>query len=90
MSSIEMICERRLRLVDRSARQDVTHVLIDTGVGEELQQLELTERAEAEEGMLEGQDLLNGDLPVGRLVESSNDGAICAFTESVEDLVIVT
>lgn len=40
--------------------------------------------------MLERQDLLDGDLPVGRLVESSNDGAICASTESVEDLVIVT
>ena len=40
--------------------------------------------------MLEGQDLLDSDLPVGRLVESSNDGAICAFTETMEDLVIVT
>ena len=40
--------------------------------------------------MLEGQDLLNGDLPVGRLVERSDDGTICAFTETMEDLVIVT
>ncbi len=40
--------------------------------------------------MFEREDLLDGDLSVRRLVESSDDGAVCAFTETVEDLVIVT
>ena len=68
----------------------MTHVLIDTGVGEELQQLELTERAEAEEGVLEGKDLLDGDLSVGGLVEGGDDGAVGTFAEAMENLVIVT
>ena len=68
----------------------MTHVLIDTGVGEELQQLELTERAEAKEGVLEWQDLLDSDLSVGGLVECSDDGAVRAFAEAVEDLIVVT
>ena len=68
----------------------MTHVLIDTGVGEELQQLELTERAEAEEGVLEWQDLLDSDLSVGGLVECSDDSTVRAFAEAVEDLIVVT
>ena len=68
----------------------MTHVLIDTGVGEELQHLELTERAEAEEGVLEWQDLLDSDLSVGGLVECSDHGTVRAFAEAVEDLIVVT
>ena len=39
--------------------------------------------------MLEGEDFLDGNLSVGRLVKGSDDSAVCAFTEAMEDLVIV-
>ena len=62
------------------------HVLIYTGLGEELEELEFTEGAEAEEGVLEGKDLLDGDLSVGGLVEGGYDGAVGTFTESLHEL----
>ena len=40
--------------------------------------------------MLEREDLLDGDLPARGLVESSDDGTVCAFAETVEDLIVVT
>ena len=66
------------------------YILIHTSLREELQQLELTERAEAEEGVLEWQDLLDSDLSVGGLVECSDDGTVRAFAEAVEELIVIT
>lgn len=40
--------------------------------------------------MLEGKDLLDGDLSVGGLVEGGDDGAVGTFAEAMENLVIVT
>ena len=71
------------------ARRWQTYVFIDTGVGEELQELELTEGAEAEESVLEGEDFLDSDLSVRGFVKGSNNGAVCAFAETVEELVII-
>lgn len=39
--------------------------------------------------MLEGEHLLDRDLPVRGFVEGGDDRAVCAFAEAVEDLVIV-
>ena len=88
-----MICregERRVTGGRKMTREGWTDILIDTGLGEELEELEFTEGAKAEEGVLEGKDLLDGDLSVGRLVEGGYDGAVGTFTETMEDLVIVT
>lgn len=40
--------------------------------------------------MFKGEDLLDGDLSAGRLVQGRNNSAVRAFTETMEDLVIVT
>ena len=66
------------------------YVLVDACLGEELEELEFTESTEAEEGVLEGKDLLDGDLSVGGLVEGGDDGAVGTFAEAMENLVIVT
>lgn len=66
-----------------------TYVLVDTRLGEELEELELAQRAQAEEGVLEGEHLLDRDLPVRGFVQGGDDGAVRAFAEAVEDLVIV-
>ena len=39
--------------------------------------------------MIEGEDLLYGDLPAGGLVESGGDGAVCALADGVEELIII-
>lgn len=77
------------RQADRWTREGWTHVLVDTGFGEEFEELEFTEGAEAEEGVFEGKNLLDGNLSVGRLVEGGYDSAVGTFAEAVEDLIIV-
>jgi hypothetical protein len=57
-----------------------THVFIYTSLREESQQLQFTQRAQAEQGMLEGEDLLNRDLPSRGLVQRGYYGAIGTFT----------
>ena len=66
-----------------------TYVLADPGFRQELEELELTEGAEAEEGVLKGENLLDGDLSVGGLVKSGDDSSVCTLSEAVEDLVVV-
>ena len=53
------------------------------------EELDFAEGAEAEEGVLEGEDLLDRDLSVGGLVEGGDDGAVCAFAEAMENLVVL-
>lgn len=65
-----------------------THILILTSVREEPQELELAQGAQAEEGVLEWQDLLDGDLPSRRSMERGNDGAVCTFAQAVQQLVV--
>lgn len=66
-----------------------THILVDACLRKELEQLELTERAQAEERVLEREDLLDGDLLACREVDCGDHGAICTLTETVEDAIIV-
>lgn len=54
-----------------------SHNFIEDDLGEELEELELSEGAEGEEGVVEWQDLFDGDLLSGGLAEGSDDGAIC-------------
>jgi hypothetical protein len=39
--------------------------------------------------MVEWQDLLNGYLAATRLVEGSGHSSVCAFTDGVQELVII-
>ena len=57
-----------------------THVLIHTSFREESQQLQFAQRAQAEQGMLEGEDLLDRDLSSRGLVQRGHHGTVGPFT----------
>lgn len=57
---------------------------------EELKELEFSESAKSKQSVVEGEDLFDGDLSAGGLVESCNHGAICALSKDVEDTIIIT
>ena len=65
------------------ARPGLAHILRDAGLGEELEQLELAEGAQAEHGVVERGDLLDGDLAPCGLVYGGADDAICTLTNDV-------
>ena len=62
-------------------------VFVDTGVGEEFEELELAEGAEAEHGVVERRDLLDRDLAPGRAVDGGAHDAVRALADDVEHLV---
>ena len=66
------------------------HVLIYTGLGEELEKLELAQRAKTKESVFEGQNLLDRDLSACGLVHSSHHSAVGAFTETMEHTIVIT
>ena len=66
----------------------MTYVLADTSLTEELEQLELTKGTETKHGMVEGRDLLDGDLAAGRSVDGRADDAVRALADDIEDLVV--
>lgn len=63
---------------------DCTHVLVDTCFRKVLEELELPQCPKAEERVLEGQDTLDGDLAVRRLVKGGDNDTVCAVTKAVE------
>ena len=65
-----------------------TYIFVDTSLREELEQLQLAERTQAEQGVLEGEHLLDCDLLPRWLVHSRHDRSIGAFTKAVKDLVV--
>lgn len=65
-----------------------THIFTDTSLREEFEELELTESAKAEHGVLEGRDLLDRDLAPTGPMDSGADDAICTLADDVEDLVL--
>lgn len=70
-------------------RKQYTHVLRYTLGRKVLQQLQLSQRPQRKHWVVERGNLLDGDLGVGRPVQSRNDDTVCAFTDDVEDLVRV-
>ena len=75
---------------ERGAGGCGAYVFIDAGLGEELEEFELAQRAETKEGVLERQHLFDGDFPACGFVHSSDDGAVSAFAEAMEDAVVIT
>lgn len=67
---------------------DETYVLADTSLAEELEELELTEGAETEHGVVERGYLLDGDLAPRRSVDGGADDSVCALAYDIEDLVL--
>ena len=65
-----------------------TDVFADAGLAEELEELELAEGAETEHGVVEGCDLLDGDLATARSVDGGADDAIRTLADDVEDLIL--
>lgn len=74
----------------REGSGDGRYIFIDAGLGEELQQLELSESSKAKKGMVEREDLLNSNLALGRFVEGSSHCSISAFTNGMQKLVVIT
>jgi hypothetical protein len=60
-----------------------THIFVDTGFGEEFQELELSQSSKTKQGMIEREDLLNRNLSLGGLVEGSSNCSIGAFADSM-------
>jgi hypothetical protein len=67
-----------------------THILAYTSLGEEFEQFELAQRAQAEHGVLKRRDLLDRNLAPAGSVQRTADDAVCALTNNVEDLVLGT
>ena len=67
-----------------------TDIFADAGFAEEFEELELTEGAEAEHGMVKGSDLLDSDLATTRSVHSRAYNAIRSFAYDVEYLILGT
>ena len=65
-----------------------THILADASLGEEFEELELTQGAEAEHRVLKGRDLLDRDLATAGPVDGRADDAICTLADDIEDLVL--
>jgi hypothetical protein len=65
----------------------VAHIFTNTLRCKVLQQLELTQGAQCEHGMIERGDLLDGDLGARRPVRRRNDDAVRAFPNDVQNLV---
>ena len=57
-----------------------THVLIHTSLRKESQQLQFAQRAQAEQGMLEREDLLDRDLSSRGFVQRGYHGTVGPFT----------
>ena len=66
-----------------------TYILIDARLREEFEKLELAQRAKTKESVFKRQDLLDRYLPAGGLVHSSNDGPVRAFSEAVQNAIVV-
>lgn len=69
-------------------KPEATHVLVNIRLGEEHQQLQLSERAQAEECVVEMEQLLDRDLATGGLVDGGDDSAVGALAEGVQDAVV--
>ena len=67
-----------------------TYVLADACLAEEFEELELSECAETEHGVVKGGDLLDGDLAAGRSVDGRADDAVRALADDIENLVLCT
>ena len=65
-----------------------TYVLADPGFRQELEELELAEGAQAEHGVVEGRDLLDGDLAAGGPVDGGTDDAVRALADDIEHLIL--
>ena len=65
-----------------------TYVLADASLREELEQLELAQRAEAEHRVVERRDLLDRDLAPGRPVDGRAHDAVRALADDIEHLVL--
>lgn len=66
----------------------VAHILADTGLGKEFEQLELSKCAETEHGMIKRRDFLDCHFATGGPVDSGADDAVCTFSNDIEDLVL--
>lgn len=72
----------------RELEQRSTYILADTGLTQELEQLQLAQSPQTEHGMLKGRDLFDGDLaPAGTVYCRTND-AIGTLANDIEDLVL--
>lgn len=69
---------------------DGRYIFIDAGLGEELQQLELSESPKAKKSMVERENFLNGNLALGRFVEGGSHCSVCALANGMQKLVIIT
>ena len=65
-----------------------TYILADASLREELEQLELAQRAEAEHRVVERRDLLDRDLAPGRPVDGGAHDAVRALADDIEHLVL--
>ena len=91
MSRIHMIWRKTIRSpAPGMGTSGTAHVLIYTGLGEELEKLELAQRAKTKESVFEGQNLLDRDLSTCGLVHSSSHGSVGAFSETMKDTVVIT
>ena len=66
----------------------MTYVLADTSLAEEFEELELSQCAETEHGVVKGGDLLDGDLAAGRSVDGRADDAVRALADDIKHLVV--
>ena len=65
-----------------------THIFADTSLTEELQQLQLSQCAETEHGVIEGGDFLDGDLAPAGSVHRRAYNPVRALADDVEHLVL--
>ena len=67
-----------------------TCIFTDSRLAKEFEELELSECAETEHGVVKGGDLLDGDLAAGRSVDGRADDAVRALSDDIENLVLCT
>ncbi len=67
-----------------------TYVFAYARFAKELEELELAERPETKHGVVEGCDLLDGDLAATRSVDCRTYDPVRALSYDVEDLVLGT
>lgn len=90
ISNIEMICNHRSMTYPWLTIEELTNILIDTGLRKESQQLQLSQCSKAEQRVVKRQDLFDGHLSASGFMWCGYHCSICSFTQTVQDLVVGT
>lgn len=90
ISKMEMICKGRFSWAERNNYNlGLACIFIDACLREELEQLEFSQRSQAEQGMIERQHFLDRDLSSRGLMEGSSHSSIGTLSNSVQELIVV-